>query len=76
MYKKETHGKFYALKQISFSELYTCSMCIYVAHLASFKSNILIISTSLPSNKCTFLETPYGGQCKYFNTNPRWIHSR
>jgi hypothetical protein len=28
MYKKETHGKFNALKQISFIELQTCSMYI------------------------------------------------
>ncbi len=47
MHHKKTHGKFNALKQISFNELYTCHMCLCIAHLASFKSNIFIISTNL-----------------------------
>jgi hypothetical protein len=34
-------------------------MYLCVAHLASFKSNILIISTNFPYDKCTLLETPY-----------------
>jgi hypothetical protein len=47
MHHKKTHGKFNSLKQISFNELYTCPICLCVAHLVSFKSNIFIISTNL-----------------------------